>query len=90
MVEESRLSQLSQKLGTVAAELEIGRHFLDGYGNFSEPYDSSDAFDDLQAVASTLLQAKVTIDHFMDTLPKKQQAIYTETIEDRRKQGSTS
>lgn len=71
MVDALQLSRLSQRLGAVAAELEIGRMFLDRYGQFSEPYVPSDAFDDLQAVASAFLQAKVTIDQFMDTLPKK-------------------
>lgn len=91
MVDELQLSRLSQRLGAVAAELEIGRMFLDGFGHFSEPYVScSDAFDDLQAVASALLQAKVTIDHFMDTLPKKQQAVYKQTIESRNNQEDTA
>jgi len=87
MVDETRLTKLSHKLGIAAAEMEIARRFVDEYGGFSEPYEAASAgCDDLLGIAKALLEAKVRLDFFMDTLPKKQQAIYTQSIEDRTKQ----
>jgi hypothetical protein len=87
MVDDTRLTELSRRLGIVAAEVEAARSFVEEYGGLSEPYDhTSDGYDDLLGVAKTLLEAKVKLDFFMDIQPKKQQAIYAQSIEDRNKQ----
>ena len=87
MVEDIRLTELSRRLGIATAEMDAARRFVEEYGSLSEPYEeSSEAHDDLSSIARALLETKVKLDFFMDTLPKKQQAIYTQSIEDRKKQ----
>jgi hypothetical protein len=87
MVDDSRLTELSRRLGIAAAEMDAARRFAEGYGGFSEPYDdTSEVHDDLSGVARALLETKVKLNFFMDTLPKKQQAIYTQSIEYRKEQ----
>jgi hypothetical protein len=87
MVDDIRLTELARRLGIAAAEMDAARRFVEQYGGFSEPYDdTAEAHDDLSSVARALLETKVKLDFFMDTLPKKQQAIYTQSIEDRKKQ----
>lgn len=66
------------------------RRFVDEYGGFSETYENaSEGYDDLLKIAKELLETKVKLDFFMDTLPKKQQAIYAQSIEDRKKAAIT-
>jgi hypothetical protein len=87
MVDDTRLTELSRRLGIAVAEMEAARRFAEEYGGLSEPYDDTlEGYDDLSGVARALLEAKMKLDFFMDTLPKKQQAIYTQSIEDRKKQ----
>ena len=87
MVDDTGLTELSRRLGIAAAEMDAARRFAEGYGGFSEPYDdTSEADNDLSGIARALLETKIKLDFFMDTLPKKQQAIYTQSIEDRKKQ----
>ena len=87
MVDDIRLTELSRKLGIAVAEMDAARRFAEEYGSFSEPYDdTAEAHDDLSGVARALLETKVKLDFFMDTLPKKQQAINAQSIEDRKKQ----
>ncbi len=87
MVDDTRLTKLSHTLGIAAAEVDIARHFVEEYGGLSEPYENtSEGYDDLSGIAKALLEAKLKLDFFMDTLPKKQQAIYAQSIEDRKKQ----
>src|SRR5438552_18906089 len=52
---------------------------------WSQPYDAEEGFNDLADVAKSLLETKMKIDWFVDTLPKKQQAIYAQTIKERQK-----
>lgn len=85
MVDDTRLTELSRRLGIAAAEMDAARLYAEGYGGFSEPYDD-EADNDLSGIARALLETKIKLDFFMDTLPKKQQAIYTQSIEDRKKQ----
>ena len=87
MVDDLRLTELSRRLGIAAAEMDAARSFAEGYGGFSEPYnDTPEGYDDLSGIARALLETKVKIDFFMDTLPKKQQAIYAQSIENRKRQ----
>lgn len=75
----------SRRLGVVAAEIDFARHHVEKYGNFSEPYPELDHdFNDLIGVAKALLQTRMELDMFMGTLPKKQQAICNQSIEDRK------
>ena len=88
MVDDARLAELSRTLGSAVAEMETARRFIEAYGNLSEPYDETARGDsDLSAVASALLDAKMALDFFMD-MPKKQQAIYMQSIEDKNRRGA--
>ena len=85
MSNNERLTEMVRPLGTIAADIEAGRQFLDAHGNLSQPYDAEEGFNDLAEVARSLLETKMKIDWFVDTLPKKQQAIYAQTIKERQK-----
>ena len=69
-MDEARLTELSRRLGVAVAEMESAYRFAEEYEDMKDE------------VMKPLLEAKAQIDGFMDTLPKKQQAIYAQSIED--------
>ena len=68
------VSELCRKLGIAVAEMEFAFRFAEQIGGDFE-----------QEVLQPLRECKVKLDWFIDTLPKKQQAIYGESIENRNK-----
>ncbi len=72
-MDDTRLTELSWKLGIAVAEMEAAYYFAEEYGDFKKE------------VSDVLLETKVKIDWFMDTLPKKQQAVYAQSIEEKKK-----
>lgn len=66
MVDDTRLTGLSRRLGIAAAEMDVARRFTEEYGGFSEPYDdTSEADNDLSGIARALLETKIKLDFFM-------------------------
>lgn len=84
MQDDARLSELSRMLGTGAAEVDVAREAIEEYGRFAQPYSDDDGTDDLKQLARALLQARLEINSFIDTLPKKEGAIYRDAVEQRR------
>lgn len=71
-MDDTRLTEFSTKLGVAVAKMEDVYRFVEDYGDFKEE------------VADVLKEAKGKLDTFMLTLPKKQQAIYAQSIEENK------
>jgi hypothetical protein len=68
-----RLTELCQKLGIAVAEMEVAYRFAQLQDNYEKE------------VMGPLRECKVKIDWFIDSLPKKQQAVYAQSLEERNK-----
>jgi len=86
MADDVRITELARELGIGAAGIDGARRALEQFGNFSEPYpEVLRGANDLISVAKALLQARMELDVLMDTFPKKQRAIYDDSIEQSKK-----
>lgn len=75
------LVELAQKLGIAAGGLDVALKTLEKYGGFAEPYPESSDDNEVLSLAKIVRQARMELDVYMGTLPKKQEAIYGEYIE---------